>query len=59
MLVKPNPISAKGGMNKSKSEHKIIINKDNFIINGITVREVELRMDTDGRTIGFFNLQSK
>ena len=59
MLVKPNPISAKGGMNKSESKHKIIINKDNFIINGITVREVELRMDTDGRTIGFFNLQSK
>jgi hypothetical protein len=25
-------------------------------INGIQVREVELRMDTDGRTIGFFNL---
>ena len=57
--VKSKPISTKGGMNKSKSEHKIIINKYNFIINGITVREVELRMDTDGRTIGFFNLQSK
>ena len=57
--VKSNPILAKGGMNKSESKHKIIINKDNFIINGIKVKEVELRMDTDGRTIGFFNLQSK
>jgi hypothetical protein len=54
--AEPKPILDKSVDVKSESKHKIIINKDNFIINGIKVREVKLSMDTDGRTIGFFNL---
>lgn len=53
--------STNGGMHRNILKHKITRDTRNniIIINGIKVREVELRMDTDGRTIGFFNLQSK
>ena len=46
-----------GVVESSPADIAGIVPDDKIVsINGIKVKEVELRMDTDGRTIGFFNL---